>query len=44
MRWHPLFVDEPVPENGRLPLSALERPGFGVELDRTLTFERPFQH
>ena len=38
----PLFVDEPVPENGRMRLS--ERPGFGVELNRTLNFERPFAH
>ena len=38
----PLFLDEPVPERGRLKLSALDRPGFGVELDRSLAFERPF--
>jgi L-rhamnonate dehydratase len=38
----PLFLDEPVPEGGRLGVSAFERPGFGVELDRSLTFERPF--
>jgi len=38
----PLFADEPVPENGRLAVSALERSGFGVELDRTLATERPF--
>ncbi len=38
----PLFLDEPVPENGRLKLSALDKPGFGVELDRSLAFERPF--
>ena len=38
----PLFVEEPVPENGRMRLS--ERPGFGVELDKTLAFERPFTH
>jgi L-rhamnonate dehydratase len=42
--FQPLFVDEPVPENGRLPLASLERPGFGVELDRTLALERPFPH
>ena len=35
----PLFVEEPVPENGRMRLS--EQPGFGVELDKTLAFERP---
>jgi L-rhamnonate dehydratase len=38
----PLFVDEPVPENGRISASALERPGFGVDLDRSLPLERPF--
>jgi L-rhamnonate dehydratase len=40
----PLFVDEPVPERGRLRASALDRPGFGVELDRSLPLERPFDH
>jgi L-rhamnonate dehydratase len=38
----PLFMNEPVPENGRLPVAALDRPGFGVELDRSLALERPF--
>jgi L-rhamnonate dehydratase len=38
----PLLTGEPVPEGGRLPVSALDRPGFGVELDRTLELERPF--
>jgi L-rhamnonate dehydratase len=36
----PLFLDEPVPVDGRLRLP--DRPGFGVELDRSLSFERPF--
>jgi L-rhamnonate dehydratase len=40
----PLFTDEPVPERGRLRASALDRPGFGVELDRSLPLERPFEH
>jgi len=40
----PLFVDEPVPERGRIAVSALERPGFGVELDRSLSLERPYPH
>jgi len=39
--FEPLFVDEPVPENGRLTLP--DRPGFGVELDRSLSFDRPFK-
>jgi L-rhamnonate dehydratase len=38
----PLFVNEPVPENGRIRAAALDRAGFGVELDRSLTLERPY--
>jgi L-rhamnonate dehydratase len=38
----PLFSDEPVPEDGRMRLSVLDRPGFGVELDPALELERPF--
>lgn len=38
----PLLLDEPVPERGRLRVSALDRPGFGVELDRSRHLERPF--
>jgi L-rhamnonate dehydratase len=40
----PLLTGEPVPERGRIRLSALERPGFGVELNRALLLERPFPH
>jgi L-rhamnonate dehydratase len=38
----PLLAGEPVPERGRISVSALDRPGFGVELDRSLPLERPF--
>jgi L-rhamnonate dehydratase len=38
----PLLTGEPVPERGRIPVSALDRPGFGVELDRSVPLERPF--
>jgi L-rhamnonate dehydratase len=38
----PLLTGEPVPERGRIAASALDRPGFGVELDRDLELERPF--
>ena len=38
----PLFETEPVPSNGVLRVSDLDRPGFGVELNRTLPLERPF--
>jgi L-rhamnonate dehydratase len=29
----PQLLHEPVPENGRMPVSRLDRPGFGVELN-----------
>jgi L-rhamnonate dehydratase len=38
--FRPLLLDEPLPVNGRPQVP--ERPGFGVELNRSLTFERPF--
>jgi L-rhamnonate dehydratase len=38
----PLLQGEPVPEGGRIRASALDAPGFGVELDRSLPLERPF--
>ena len=36
-----LLTGEPVPEGGRIAISALDRPGFG-ELDRSLPLERPY--
>jgi L-rhamnonate dehydratase len=38
----PLLLGEPVPEGGRIATSALDRPGFGVELNRELDLQRPF--
>jgi L-rhamnonate dehydratase len=38
----PLLTGEPVPERGRISVSELDRPGFGVELNRELPLERPF--
>jgi L-rhamnonate dehydratase len=40
----PLLLDEPVPELGRLRASALDRPGFGVRLNRDCGLHRPFPH
>lgn len=40
--FRPLLDGEPVPAGGRLPVSALERPGFGVDLNRSLPLARPF--
>ncbi len=39
----PQLIGEPVPKNGRLSISELDKPGFGVELDRTLNLHRPYK-
>jgi L-rhamnonate dehydratase len=38
----PLLLDEPVPRQGRLRVP--DTPGFGVEINRELPFDRPFPH
>jgi L-rhamnonate dehydratase len=40
----PQLLGEPVPEKGRLRASALDRPGFGVELNRDISLHRPYGH
>jgi len=40
----PQLLGEPVPENGRLKLSLLDKPGFGVELNRSIPLHRPYSH
>jgi L-rhamnonate dehydratase len=40
----PQLIGEPVPANGRIKLSALDKPGFGVELNREVTLHRPYSH
>ena len=40
----PLLLDEPIPAAGRMRASALDKPGFGVRLNRTLDFQRPYSH
>ncbi|MCW8167198.1 L-rhamnonate dehydratase [Verminephrobacter aporrectodeae subsp. tuberculatae] len=40
--FHPQLLDEPVPVNGRIPASALDRPGFGVRLNPQCRLHRPF--
>jgi L-rhamnonate dehydratase len=37
-----LLKDEPMPVNGRLKTSVLDKPGFGVELDPSAQFARPY--
>ncbi len=38
----PQLLGEPVPENGRIKLSALDKPGFGVELNPEIALNRPY--
>lgn len=40
--FHPLLLDEPVPVNGRLKASALDKPGFGVSLNPEVELHRPY--
>ncbi|OJA05881.1 L-rhamnonate dehydratase [Halomonas sp. QHL1] len=42
--FNPLLLDEPVPENGRMPASALDKPGFGVRLNPECQLSRPYEH
>jgi L-rhamnonate dehydratase len=38
----PQLLGEPVPQNGKLKLSALDQPGFGVELNPEIEKYRPY--
>lgn len=40
----PLLLDEPVPVNGRMKASALDKPGFGVRLNPDCALSRPYEH
>ncbi|MEL7893859.1 L-rhamnonate dehydratase [Vreelandella neptunia] len=42
--FNPLLLDEPVPENGRMAASKLDKPGFGVRLNPDCELSRPYQH
>jgi L-rhamnonate dehydratase len=42
--FHPQLLGEPVPENGRMRLSSLDQPGFGVTLNPECQLHRPYQH
>ena len=43
-QFHPLLLNEPVPVNGRISKETLDKPGFGVELNRACDIVRPFEH
>ena len=38
----PLLLDEPLPLNGRMKVSELDRPGFGVRLNPACDLHRPY--
>ena len=40
----PLLLDEPVPVGGRIRVSALDAPGFGVRLNPACELARPYTH
>jgi L-rhamnonate dehydratase len=40
----PQLLGEPVPQNGRMRISALDKPGFGVELNPNVKLSRPYEH
>jgi L-rhamnonate dehydratase len=40
--FHPQLLDEPVPVNGRMKASVLDRPGFGVRLNPDCQLHRPY--
>lgn len=42
--FHPQLLGEPVPTGGRLKATALDAPGFGVELNRDIDLNRPYPH
>ena len=40
----PQLLGEPIPDKGRMRASALDKPGFGVELNRDVPLHRPYEH
>jgi L-rhamnonate dehydratase len=42
--FNPLLLDEPVPVDGKLKASELDRPGFGVRLNPDCQLHRPYTH
>lgn len=40
----PQLLGEPVPQNGRIKASALDKPGFGVELNPDVPLHRPYSN
>jgi L-rhamnonate dehydratase len=42
--FHPQLLDEPVPVDGRIQASVLDKPGFGVRLNPECQLIRPYTH
>ena len=42
--FHPQLLGEPTPVHGRIRLSELDKPGFGVELNPDVALNRPYAH
>ncbi|MDR3441352.1 L-rhamnonate dehydratase [Telmatospirillum sp.] len=43
-QFDPILLNEPVPQNGRMHKSVLDKPGFGVELNPACDIKRPYSH
>ena len=43
-QFDPILLGEPVPVNGRMHKTVLQKPGFGVELNRDCALVRPYNH
>jgi len=43
-QFDPVLLDEPVPVQGRIHKSVLDKPGFGVELNPACNYTRPYTH
>ena len=42
--FNPLLLDEPIPQQGRMAVNQLDKPGFGVRLNPECMLERPYSH
>jgi L-rhamnonate dehydratase len=43
-QFDPILLNEPVPVNGRMHKSVLDKPGFGVDLNRKCNLKRSYSH
>ncbi len=43
-QFDPILLNEPVPVNGDVDESVLDKPGFSIELNRDCNLKRPYSH